>query len=285
MKLSCLPVSFFADIISGRMPVVEWACMGAEIGLDAVDLSILFVPDRSAASVSALRRQIERAGTRVAMVTSYPDFTHPDRAQREHELALEQEVVTVAAGLGASLVRVTAGQAHPETGRQDGITWATEGLRRLVETTQSSGVTLAYENHAKPGAWSYTDFSQPPDIFLEIVRGTKDTSLMINFDAGNAAAFADDPVGLLGQVIDRVASVHASDTASHGSLQHVLLGTGITPYPALFARLAQAGWDRWICMEEASYQGQEGVAAAARFIRRTWQEAQEARGPDDREDA
>ena len=47
MHLSCLPVSFFADILAGRMSVGAWARMGAELGLDAIDLSILFVPDRS----------------------------------------------------------------------------------------------------------------------------------------------------------------------------------------------------------------------------------------------
>ena len=49
MKLSCLPVSFFADILGGRMSVSEWARMGRELGLDAIDLSILFVPDRTPA--------------------------------------------------------------------------------------------------------------------------------------------------------------------------------------------------------------------------------------------
>jgi sugar phosphate isomerase/epimerase len=273
MQLSCLPVSFFSDIVAGHMSVAEWAHMGATVGLDAIDLSILFVPDRSPAAVATLRRGIEAAGMRVAMVTTYPDFTHPDPAQRERELTLEQEAVDVAAGLGAELVRVTAGQAHPETGREEGVAWAVYGLRRLVEITRDSGVTLAYENHAKPGAWTYTDFSQPPDIFLEIVRRTADVGLGINFDTGNAAAFSDDPVALLEQVIGRVVSVHASDTHTHGALQHVLLGTGVTPFPTLFERLKRAGWDGWICMEEASFQGQEGVAAAARFVRQTWSAA------------
>ena len=62
MRLSCLPVSFFADIVAGRMSVGAWARMGAELGLDAIDLSILFVPDRSPAAVAALRREIEAAG-------------------------------------------------------------------------------------------------------------------------------------------------------------------------------------------------------------------------------
>ena len=44
MKLSCLPVSFFADIIEGRMSVEQWARLGADLKLDAVDLSILFLP-------------------------------------------------------------------------------------------------------------------------------------------------------------------------------------------------------------------------------------------------
>ncbi|MFN2164972.1 MAG: sugar phosphate isomerase/epimerase family protein, partial [Anaerolineae bacterium] len=175
--------------------------------------------------------------------------------------------------LGARLLRVTAGQAHPETGRADGIGWAIEGLCRLTEASQDSGVTLVYENHAKPGAWQYTDFSQPPEIFLEIVAGTAGTDLGVNFDTGNSAAFSSAPLALLDRVIDRVVSVHASDTEQHGALQHVLLGTGITPFGALFGRLAGAGWDGWICMEEASNGGKDGVRAAADFVRRTWAEA------------
>ena len=278
MKLSCLPVSFFADIIAGRMSLASWAAMGARLGLDAIDLSILLVPDRSPSAVAAARREIEAQGMRVAMVTSYPDFTHPDPAQRERELVMEQEVVAVAAGLGASLVRVTTGQAHPETGRDEGIAWAVDGLCRLAEATRDLGVTLAYENHSKPGAWTYTDFAEKPDTFLAVARGIAPAGIGINFDAGNAATFADDPVALLDQVVDRAVSIHASDSATKGHLQHVLLGTGITPYPALFRRLARAGWDGWICIEEASNQGEAGAAAAVRFVRETWQAAQAPSG-------
>ncbi len=278
MQLSCLPVSFFPDIIAGRMSLAEWAAMGARLGLDAIDLSILLVPDRSPAAVAAARRAIEAEGMRVTMVTSYPDFTHPNAAQRERELALEQEVVAVAAGLGASLVRVTTGQAHPETGRAEGVAWAVEGLSRLAESTRHLGITLVYENHSKPGAWTYTDFAEDPALFLEVARGVAPAGVGINFDTGNAATFADDPVALLDQVIDRVVSLHASDSATRGRLQHVQVGAGLTPYPALFQRLVRAGWDGWICIEEASNQGEAGVAAAVRFIREAWHAAQAPEG-------
>ncbi len=273
MKLSCLPVSFFEEILSGRMSVGEWARMGADLGLDAIDLSILFIADRSLAQAAELRRQIEDAGTRVAMVTSYPDFTHPDPIQRRAELALEEQVVAVAEEVGAELVRVTAGQAHPGVSREAGIAWAVEGLSRLAECTARSRVRLAYENHAKPGAWRYTDFSQRPDIFLEIVHQTAACNLGVNFDAGNATAFAGDPRALLRAVRPRLISLHASDTAARGELHHVLIGTGATPYAELFHDLRHSHWDGWVCIEEASYHGREGVAAAADFVRRAWRAA------------
>jgi sugar phosphate isomerase/epimerase len=273
MKLSCLPVSFFNDITSGKMSVAEWARMGAELKLDAVDLSILFLPDRTLEAAAVIRRQVESAGTHVTMLTTYPDFTHPDPAQRARELDQEVQAVRLASALGAGFIRVTAGQAHPETSVKEGITWAAHGLSCLVEAAGNLGVQLAYENHARPGAWEYTDFSQPPEIFLEILSRVPSPLLGVNFDTGNATAFSPDPVAFLGQIVGRVVSLHASDTSTVGQLHHVLLGTGVTPFEALFGCLKSLGWDGWICMEEASNQGRRGVETAAKTIRRIWAEA------------
>jgi sugar phosphate isomerase/epimerase len=273
MKLSCLPVSFFDDITSGKMSISEWARMGAWLRLDGVDLSILFLPEKSIKAAENIRKQVESEGISITMLTTYPDFTHPDPVQRKKELELEIEAVHLAAALGAHFIRVTAGQAHPTTSIKDGITWATEGLSSLVESAGNLGVQLAYENHAKPGAWKYTDFSQSPEIFLEILSRVPSPLLGVNFDTGNATAFADDPLAFLGQIVGRVVSIHAADTSERGCLKHVLLGSGVTPFRTLFRGLKSSGWDGWICMEEASGLGRPGVEAAAETIRRIWTEA------------
>ena len=181
--------------------------------------------------------------------------------------------MAVAAALGAHFIRVTAGQAHPETSIKEGISWAVDGLSSLVEAAGNLGVQLAYENHAKPGAWEYTDFSQPPEIFLEILARVPSARLGVNFDTGNATAFTVDPLAFLEQIAGRVVSVHASDTSERGRLKHVLLGTGVTPFRELFHGLKSSGWDGWICMEEASGLGRPGVDTAAKTIRRIWNEA------------
>ena len=252
------------------MGVREWAGLGARFGLDAVDLSILFLPERTLSAAAAVRKQVEEAGMRVAMLATYPDFTHPDVDRRRHEIALAKQSVALAAEMGAELMRVTAGQAHPETSRSSGLEWAVEGLSELVLAAEGSGVTLVYENHSKPGIWPYTDFSTPQDVFLEIFHDTAAFALGVNFDTANATVFTPDPVALLRQVIGRVISIHAADTATCGELRPVLLGTGVVPFDTLLACLRAAGWDNWICIEEASFRGASGVAQAVDFIRQAW---------------
>jgi sugar phosphate isomerase/epimerase len=254
------------------MSIKEWAELGAEAGLDGIDLSILFLKSKDPDYLDSVRGDIERAGVRVAMVTTYPDFTHPDVEQRENELSKLKENIQVASRLGAALVRVTAGQAHPAVKREEGIRWATEGLTKALEFAKNYPVTLAYENHAKPGAWQYVDFSHPTDIFLSIVEKTEPISLGVNWDTANVIAYGDDPIPVLSKVVRRIVSVHAADTSTRGELKHVLLGTGLVPFKEMFEIIHAAGFDGWICMEEGSFTGTSGVKNAAAFVRKVWNE-------------
>ena len=72
------------------------------------------------------------------------------------------------------------------------------------------------------------------------------------------------------QVVDQVVSLHAGDTALRGSLKPVLLGTGLVPFGEIFAFLKLRDFQGWICVEEASRTGPEGVRKAVDFVRRTW---------------
>ena len=57
--LSCLPVSLFPDFFAGRTTVGEWSRFAASVGLDAFDISILFVRDRTPQGLKAFRRDAE----------------------------------------------------------------------------------------------------------------------------------------------------------------------------------------------------------------------------------
>lgn len=270
MQLSCLPVSYFREIINGEMSVGTWARQAAEIGLDAVDLSVLFLARRDGAYLKAMRREIEDTGLHVAVVNTYPDLTHPDPVERKGQLSqLETDLAAIGL-LGAEMARVTAGQAHPETGREEGIAWAVEGLTRAVDAAERYGVQLVFENHSKPGAWRYADFCYPPDIFLDIAEGLAETPIDILFDTANVVAYGHDPLPVLNEVIDQVVCVHAADTRARGVFEPVLLGTGAVPFDAIFSRLKGAGFDGCVSIEEASGLGREGVVKAVSFVKQVW---------------
>jgi len=79
MKLSCLPVSIFGDIISGKMNLEDWIKGASDIGYDALDVSVLFFPDRTRRLLQAAGNALARNNMTIAMMTTYPDFTNPDK--------------------------------------------------------------------------------------------------------------------------------------------------------------------------------------------------------------
>lgn len=270
MKLSCLPVSYYPAILEGKMTVEDWAREASEIGLDAIDLSVLFLKNLDVFELSNMRKEIERHNIFVLMIATYPDFTHPDPLIRKKELIEMENHIRASAIVGAKMIRVTAGQSRPETGRDEGISWAIEAFKSIIDPAESARIKLLYENHSKPRVWDYSDFSHSSDIFLEISEGLNNTPIGILFDTANPIAYGEDVLPLLQKIIGRVECIHAADTSARGCLEPALLGRGLVPFDEIFRFLKRSGFDGWISIEEASSQGNEGVKAAVQFVRKRW---------------
>lgn len=275
MPFSCLPVSLYPAISSGERTLADWFRLAAEIGLDGADISVAHLDSLDAAYLDGLRQQAADAGVVIAGMVTYTDFTHPDPAERQRHRQELRRYIDAAAQLGVDFLRVTAGQNHPGVARAEGVAWAAEGLSAWVEEANAAGVTLTYENHAIGYGWTYFDFSQRAEIFLEICGRTADSGLKLLFDTANLLAVNDDPLDVLEQVLPRVAAVHASDIRQVGAFEPVVLGTGVTPLAALFQRLHRAGFDGWLSVEEASKTGEEGFRRAIAYAQKLWQETEE----------
>lgn len=254
------------------MSLRDWAHTARHCGLDAIDLSIILIKNHTPVLLNQIRRELEEENIGITMITTYPDFTHPSPLQRERELEYLRHDIAISSQIGAKYLRILAGQAHPETGLEDGKNWAVEYFRQASVTADKYGVVLLYENHSKPGAWAYTDFSLPTSIFLEIYGRTRDTSIKINFDTGNTLVFGDDPVPVLEKVIADVETIHVADNSVRGKLSPVVIGTGIVPFNEIFKFLKKHSFDGWFCIEEASNTGDCGVKAAVDFVRKKWEE-------------
>ena len=273
MKLSMLPCSIFNEIISDKVSLEEWVSSAGKFGLDGVDVSMMFFHMHTPVYLGGIQRMLKKVGTPIIMATTYPDFTDPDPLQRARELVYTEYDISICSQLGIPYLRILAGQEHDGTNRADGIRWAVDGIRRAAEYADRMGVQLLYENHSKPGTWDRYDFSFPLDIFGEIMDGLAGTSVRLNYDLGNAEAAGGDAVEVLKKYIDKVETVHVTDMGVKGELSQVLIGTGTTPVKECFRVLKDYGWDNWLCIEEASNQGWDGIRLAAINTRRLWDEA------------
>jgi sugar phosphate isomerase/epimerase len=273
MKLSCLPVSLYPDFAAGRLTLGEWFYTAGSLGLDGADLSVAHVTSRAPIYLDTLRQEAAQAGVRIAMLATYSDFTHPDAAERARQIDDLRRWVEAAARMGASLIRVTAGQARPGVARDAGIGWATEGLTACLDQAADAGVWLLYENHVRGAVWAHNDFTQPAELFLEVVHRTAGSGLGILFDTANCLALGDDPLAVLEQVRQRVGAIHLSDIRRVGAFEPTVIGTGVAPIPELLRMLVTGGFDGWISIEEASRTGESGFSQAVAFADQAWQAA------------
>jgi sugar phosphate isomerase/epimerase len=273
MKLSCLPVSLFKIITSGYMTIGEWAQIARKVGLDGIDISKLFIKSHEQAYLMDFHASVKAEGMPIVMMTVYSDFTHPEAAERDRQAAELCSDIEAAAVLGVKYIRITAGQGYPQTSVDEGIGWVADAFHMADEQARQYGIELVFENHSRPGIWAYPDFAFPPEIFLKILERTKDTSIGVNFDTANVIAYGGDTLALLEKVMGRLKTVHANDTLTSGKLTSTLLGTGLTPFKEIFKVIKKNGFKGWVCIEEASNLGMEGIGKAVAFVRQTWESA------------
>lgn len=274
MKISCLAVSLFPKIIKGEFDILDYIKLMKRLNLDGFDLGMILLKNKSVKELNMIGDYMAKESLPLIMVTTAPDFTHPNKDQRDAEFESMLQNVCVASDLGAKYVRIVAGQAHPGISIKEGIEWTVSSFLKLVSVAENKNIKLVYEDHSKTAAWEYLDFSNPPEIFLEIADKIKNTPIGINFDTANILVSGEDrTIEVLDQVFDKVETIHVNDISVKGTMSPTLIGTGIVPIKEVFTYLKCRGYDGWLCIEEWGNKGIEGVEKAVDYTRKAWAEA------------
>jgi sugar phosphate isomerase/epimerase len=288
MKIAAFPKGDLdAMLVRRTKTVFEWIEEARTLPVDGLELHAGFFWSTDDDYVDRVAGALARAGFAMPMMCASPDFTHPDPAVRAAELRAELEIMRVAARLGGpgTVCRVLSGQAHPGVTRETGLAWARDAINAVLPLARELGVTVAIENHYKASTWTYPEFAQHPDVFLELVDSIEDrVAFGVQFDPSNAITAGADPADLLEKVKERVVSLQASDRylaegADLDSLRcadgtigyapgllHGVVGQGLNDYPRLFAILVDAGYDGWISIEDG-VNGLDELRESVEFLR------------------
>ena len=224
------------------------------------------------------------------MMCHSPDFTHADAALRRKEVEHTRDLFHVTAELGGCFCRVLSGQNRPGLEEGEALRWVIDCLWQLVPHAQAAGITMSIENHYKDGLWEYPEFAQGQRRYLTILDAVDTPWLKAQYDPSNCIVAGEDPYELLERVLPRLATMQASDRTLEGGtsedlrrlakdpqhgyasiVRHGVIGQGLNDYDRIFGRLAKAGYDGWISIEDGEgptlEEGMANLRASARFLR------------------
>jgi sugar phosphate isomerase/epimerase len=130
----------------------------------------------------AFARKSRTPGKVIPMMCCSPDFTHPDAAFREKEIAKQKRWIDMTHTLGGSYCRVLSGQRRPELSIDEGVKLAAESIHACLPYAQERGITLIIENHYKDDFWEYPEFAQKMDVFCKLVDAIEHPNFGVNYD-------------------------------------------------------------------------------------------------------
>jgi len=287
-KISAFPKCFLEDIAGARtMTVFEWIEMAKQLDADGLEMYEGFFTSLEPEYIDSVGKAISDAGFLMPMLCCSPDFTNPDAEARKRAVDHEAAMIAVTHRLGGkgAVCRVLSGQRYPNIDRRQGIEWVVECIEQVLPVAREYGVILGLENHYKDGFWTYPEFAQKQDVFLELLAAISEREFFgVQYDPSNAIVAGDDPVDLLRHVADRVVSMHASDrylaegktlqdllqsdgTIGYSSnLRHGVTGKGLNDYDAIFSILAEQNYQGWISIEDGM-NGMGEMAESLAFLR------------------
>lgn len=291
MPLAAMPKCFLTRLADeGSMTLEEWVDMSATLDIDGLEFHSTFTPVEDLARLGRILGQAAGHGLTIPMMCHSPDFTQPDPAARQREIARQKVAIDASATLGGSYCRVLSGQRRADIDPREGIRWAAESIRECLPYAAERGITLNLENHYKDTWWQFPELAQKKEMFLALLDQIGDhPNFGVNYDPSNAIVAGDDPIEILELVKDKVVTMHASDRWLTGGattddlrkfeqhptqgyapfLKHGVIGQGLNDYDRIFSILREAGFKGWVSIEDGEdpVDGMDHLRQSAHFLR------------------
>ncbi|MGV3516515.1 sugar phosphate isomerase/epimerase family protein [Luteitalea sp.] len=283
-RISVFPKCYFDELCAGRMDYLQWLRDARTLGGEGIEHYDGFLTPLGPDAARRVRDVMEETGQVSSLLCFSPDFTHPDADERARQVQRQRDAIDMSVALGLRHCRTLSGQRLPGMSRSEGVRRTVEGITASLEYAAERDVVLCMENHYKDGNWTYPEFAQAEDVFLEIIGQIDHPHFGVQYDPSNALVGGYDPLAFLEKVKHRVVSMHASDryladgatledlkqadgsTGYSAALKHGETGKGLNDYDTIFRLLAEVGYDGWISIEDGM-NGLDELTRSAEFLK------------------
>lgn len=266
-----MKIGFYTSTFNDR-PLEEVVDFAASAGFDAIEIDVgghIKTPDQVESAVALARRR----GLFVSSITYFGNQLDADRTRRQELRAKTAEFASAIGEADVPIFVIFPGRddtASDEANYDDFVEFA----NRLIAQTQSSGLTFAIENWPGP---KDNFIGTTPKGWQELFRRIDNPRFGLEFDPSHLIRIGVDPYQAMEAVKDRIAILHAKDTAidteilqavgyhGKGWWQYKLPGLGLIDWPRLLRRARGSGFDGTLSIEheDAAY-GWPGKDLSAR---------------------
>ncbi len=180
----CCAYSYLKYFDAGSMTMESFIQRAVELGVHGVDITTYWLKSTEPEYLASLRHLAFKNGMSLSGIAIRTEMCQAGGATRSEEIRRIQQWVDAAELLGASHVRVFAGNLPGGASEKQGIEWVVEAMKPACDYAGKRGITLGIENHGGMTARASTT--------LEILRRVDSPYAGINLDISNFEGKADE---------------------------------------------------------------------------------------------
>jgi sugar phosphate isomerase/epimerase len=266
-----MKIGFYTSTFNDR-PLEEVAEFAASEGFDAIEIDVgghIKSPERVADAVDLARNR----GLFVSSITYFGNQLDPDPSRRKELRTRTAEFAQAIGEAGVPIFVIFPGRDDTVSEEANYDDFA-EYANGLIAATRSSGLVFAVENWPGPAD---NFVGTTPGGWEQLFSRIGDRRFGLEFDPSHLIRIGVDPYEALDAVRDRIAILHAKDTAidpamqqavgyhGKGWWQYKLPGKGLLDWSRFLRQAKSHGFDGTLSIEheDAAY-GWPGKDLAAR---------------------
>lgn len=251
---SCCAYSYKELLSTGKMTYEDLILKAVELGMDAVDMTVYWLKSTDPGYLDSLRRLAYRNAVAFSGAACNATMVKADAAERADVLVQIKKWVDVADRLGASHLRIFAGDLLPGVSLQQAIDWSVETMKAGCDYSAEKGIALGIEDHG--------NITNSAKVCLEIMQRVNSPYAGINLDITHfTAAPAPDAYAQIAACMPYATVSHIRDHWDDGKPLDM---------DRVWKLYAEAGHKGYMAVEYSPEQaGEPALTGAPKLIRKT----------------
>ncbi len=174
LLVGCCAYSYREELTHGAMTLEDFILKAVELNLDTVDMTVYYLKSTDPGYLENLRHLAYKNAVFFSGAACGSSMVQADAGKRADVLNQIKQWIDVTDRLGASHLRVFAGELPPDATVQQATNWVVDTMKAACNYSAPKGITLGLEDHS--------GVSQTADVCLEIMHRVDSPYASINLD-------------------------------------------------------------------------------------------------------